>query len=89
MKELEFDSIYDLYERVLPALKSKVKELRKLNILYIKEKDIFEYLANKSWNKSTSLYLNEIVDDIITLNNNEIDNYVQNKIIEKEEEKWN
>ena len=83
MEELEFDNIYELYERVLPALRSKVKELRNNNKLYIKEKDIFEYLAENKWNKSYNLYLDEIVDDIIMLDNEVIDNYIQNKIIKE------
>ena len=94
---IEFENVEELYLRVLPALRSKVKELKRDNKLYIKERDIFEYLSNNVWNKSNNLYLDKIVDDIICLNNDDIDNYVQNKIIkeklknyvEKDEDKWN
>ena len=85
MENLEFDDIYELYERVLPALRSKVKELRKLNIYFIREKDIFEYLTNAKWNDSKDLTLDMVVDDILMLNNDEIFMYMQDKIINNKE----
>ena len=35
--DINFTSIEELYKRVYPALKSKVKELKKNDINYIKE----------------------------------------------------
>ena len=41
---IEFKSAKELYDRVLPALYSKVKEVRNLGFKYITEKDIWNYL---------------------------------------------
>lgn len=81
MEDIEFKNIYDLYERVLPALKSKVKELKSLNIKYIKESDIFEYLTKNVWTNDNNLTLDKLVDDILMLDNNKINEFVQLKII--------
>ena len=44
MNDIKFTSMNDLYKRLLPALKSKKKELTKAGFPYIKEEDIWEYL---------------------------------------------
>ena len=83
MDEIKFSSLEDLYNRLKPALRSKVKELRQLDKIYIKENDIFEYLSNTRWESSTNLTLDQMVDDILYLDNDKIDEYVQNKIIKE------
>lgn len=83
MDEIKFSSLEDLYNRLKPALRSKVKELRQLDKIYIKENDIFEYLSNTRWESSTNLTLDQMVDDILYLDNDKIDEYVQKKIIKE------
>ncbi len=75
-----FSSLEELYNRVKPALKCKVKDLHMVNVQYIKEVDIFNYLKNKIWIKKSNLTLNEIVNDIMTTSNTELESYVQNLI---------
>lgn len=60
----EFNSINDLYIRVLPALKIKKRELNKKGIK-INEKEIFEDLIKTKWIKEVNIALNEIVNDIL------------------------
>ena len=62
--DIEFKSIKELYNRVLPALRVKKRLLLKKGI-NVKENEIFEYLAKEKWSKSINLALNEIVSDII------------------------
>ncbi len=64
----EFNSVTDLYNRVLPALKIKKRELIKKGINK-SEKEIFEDLAKTKWIKGTNISLNEIVNDILNYQN--------------------
>ena len=45
---VEFKSLRELYERVTPALYSKAKELKNLGFKCVTEKDIWNYLVEKS-----------------------------------------
>ena len=63
---LEFKTVEELYNRVLPALYSKVKELRRLGYNYVTEKDVWNFLATTQWKKTTDLQLHNIISDILT-----------------------
>lgn len=73
--EIEFKSVRELYDRVTPALKSKVRELKKNNISYINENDIWNCLIELYWKKEKGLVLSEIVDDILNTDNNIFEEY--------------
>lgn len=75
-----FGSLEELYLRVKPALKSKRKELNHLGYYYIQEADIWNYLKNNVWVKSSNLTLADVVNDIMTINNIELEHYVQDTI---------
>ena len=62
----EFHSIEELYQRVLPALRTKVHELSKKGFSFVVEKDIWNLLMEK-WKNSKGLTLFDIVDDILHL----------------------
>lgn len=83
MDDIKFNSLNDLYNRLKPALRSKLKELHKLDKVYIKKEDIFEYLTDTKWINSTNLTLDEMVDDILYADNYKLDEYVQKKIIKE------
>ena len=78
--DINFTSIEELYKRVYPALKSKVKELNKNGINYIKEEDIWNCLVELRWKKDKGLLLSDVVDDILNTENSVIDNYVKNEM---------
>ncbi len=78
-----FKSLEELYNRVKPALKCKVKDLNRINVYYIHESDVFNYLKNTLWTKKNNLTLGEIVNDIMCTSNAELEAYVQS-IISKE-----
>ena len=75
--EIKFKSLNELYERIRPALKSKVRELKKKGYDYIHEEDIWNYLKNYKWTSSNSLDLGDMVNDIFNVEINELDHYVK------------
>ena len=74
----EFQSIRELYQRVLPALRTKVHMLEKKGICFVTEEDIWTLLMEK-WKKGRGLTLFDIVDDILKLDENVILDKFQNK----------
>lgn len=84
--DIAFKDINELYQRVYPALKSKVKELKKNKIDYIKEVDIWNYLVESRWRNTKGLVLADIVDDILNTDNNKIEDYVKLQMKKMERE---
>ena len=74
--KIEFKSAIELYNRVLPALYSKVKELNGLGIKHITEKDIWIYLVNNDWKARTNLELSDLISDILYCDNDKLNEYV-------------
>lgn len=72
-----FSSLQELYERITPALKCKVNDLRRIGVNYVKKEDIWNYLKDYVWSKKTNLTLGEMVNDCMTLKSNDIEKYVQ------------
>lgn len=70
--ELDFDNIEQLYKRILPALKAKTSQLNRIGYPYIKEQDIWEYLATNTWSKVEGLTLADMVNDIFQLDKDNI-----------------
>ncbi len=78
--EIKFKSLAELYERILPALKSKTREIHKKGMDYIHEEDIWNYLKNYKWTTSHSLDLGDMVNDIFNVELNELDNFVKSEL---------
>ena len=81
--DIEFNSIKELYDRVTPALNTKVTELKRNDLDYIKKDDIWNYLKLTKWSMANNLLLYQMVDDILNLDNNDIDEYVKEEIRKK------
>ena len=81
--DIEFNSIKELYDRLTPALNTKVIELKRNDLDYIKVEDIWNYLKESKWMSANNLLLYQMVDDILNLDNNEIDEYVKEEIRKK------
>ena len=77
---INFDSIEQLYKRVYPALKSKVKELKRNGINYIKEVDVWNCLIELRWKNTKGLLLSDVVDDILNTSNDTFDQYIKNEM---------
>jgi len=76
----EFSSITELYERIKPALLSKVSELKLVGLNYIKDVDIWNYLKENKWCSAKNLSINDMVNDILELDNRSLQNYLISKI---------
>lgn len=61
---MEFESVSELKNRVMPALKMKEERLKHEGF-DISSEDIWFYLRQNKWIKSKNLTLNEIVNDIL------------------------
>lgn len=85
-KDIEFNSVIDLYNRVKPALNSKMKELKREKYDYIKEEDIWNYLIKNKWSNANGLVLCDVVDDILHTENEKIDAFVKEQHKIKKEE---
>ena len=81
--DIEFNNVKELYERLKPALNTKLTELKRNDLDYIKIEDIWNYLKDSKWSMANNLLLYQMVDDILNLDNNEIDEYVKGEIRKK------
>lgn len=72
--DIEFNNLKELKERIEPAINVKLKELKEKNFNSVTNEDIWNYLKTK-WKKTTNLTLYDIVNDILTINNEELENY--------------
>ena len=64
----KFNSMKELYERILPALKTKENELKREKLITINAKEIWNYCISNKWMMRKDLQIHEIVDDILNLN---------------------
>lgn len=78
--DIEFNSAEELYERLNPALRSKVAELSRAGYGYLTTTDVWNYLKEVKWKNSVNLALNEMVSDIFSSDNALIDAYFKNKL---------
>ena len=76
-------NIKELYDRLTPALNTKLAELKRNDLDYIKKDDIWNYLRITKWTSANNLLLYQMVDDILNLDNNVIDEYVKSEIRKK------
>jgi hypothetical protein len=77
---MEFKSLSELYARIRPALISKNNDLKRIGINYVKEEDIWNYLKETKWIKTSNLSLSEMVSDIFNLDSSLIEGYVKDKM---------
>ena len=76
----------DLYKRLLPAINSKINELSKYEIFYVKREDIWNYLKHEKW-KDDNISLAEMVDDILNTDNEKLAKYVKEKTLNERKSK--
>lgn len=79
MVKEKFNTLSELYRHVMPALRSKAKELKLGNLSFIKEKDIWDCLKNTKWYSENDLTLYDIVSDILYLEEKTLVNYINTR----------
>ena len=77
-KEIKFKSLNELYKRLYPALNTRKNELVKEKI-DVTELDIWNYLKESIWDNNDELNLCEMVDNILSLSEKDIINYIRKK----------
>ncbi|MBR3523084.1 MAG: hypothetical protein IKN87_00140 [Bacilli bacterium] len=75
--DLGFSSEKELYDRLIPALKTKENEFKRNGITYVHMEDIWNYLKITRWSKCRDLLLYQMVDDILNIELYKIDDYVK------------
>lgn len=78
--DITFDSLEELYQRLLPALRTKKEEMRRNGFSYIKEEDIWNYLKIHKWKSSKGLTLFDMVNDVLNTEDMYIDDYLKREI---------
>lgn len=82
--DYKFKTAEELYNRVLPALRSKANEFKRDHISYVSEKDIWNYLSKTEWRKKQDLEFYELVDSILNLTIADMEKYLIEKINKSE-----
>jgi len=72
----EFNTKEELFNRVRPALKIKENDLKKLGYLNISLLDVWNYLIESKWSKSKNLELSDVVDDILNVDVEGLNSYL-------------
>lgn len=80
---IEFQNVKQLYNRLLPALRTKKSEMNRVGIDYVQEEDIWNYIKEIKWKKANNLSLYEMVNDVLNTDNSLIENYIKNKLKSK------
>ncbi len=80
MSDIKFKDITELYKRLYPALKTKKEELL-LNKLMVSELEIWNYLKDNKWLKSSDLMLSDMVSDIFSL---DIEDFIKRRLSEND-----
>ena len=80
MDDIKFSSLNELFNRLLPALNTRMIELQREGLNYIKVEDIWNFLKETKWNKAKDLLLHEMVEDILCCQKNDIDLYFKDKM---------
>ena len=75
--DITFNSTKELYDRIMPALRTKREEMRRHGYSYIKEEDVWNYLKEVKWVKANNLSLAEMVSDVLNTEDAYIDSYLR------------
>lgn len=76
--DMEFNSIDELYNRVLPALLSRCREVSNYGYSF-SIMDIWNYLVDTKWRYAKDLTLYDIVSDIFNADCDGIMSYIKNE----------
>lgn len=80
MEDIRFNSLEELHNRLIPAMETKVNELKNNGIRYVNIDDVWNYLKKNKWNKSKNLSLSDCVDDILNTSDEDYKKYIKDKM---------
>lgn len=73
---MEFTSLAQLYRKLLPAFKVKKRLILNSRYKHITNENIWTYLTETKWKEANNLSLPEMINDIITVDLEEINKYI-------------
>lgn len=76
----KFKNVRDLYNTVLPALESRLKDLHYQKYVMLTCDDIWNYLIENKWLDSTNLELSTLVDDIMNVDGYKVSEYLKENL---------
>lgn len=76
---MEYTSQLDLYNKLLPVFNVKKRLINYSKYKHITNENIWLYLIETKWKKAHNLTISEIVNDIITIDLEEINKNIDNK----------
>ena len=76
---MQFANLQQLYKKLLPAFNVKKRLIKHSKYKHITNENIWMFLAETKWKNAYNLELPEMVNDIITVDLDEINNYLTKK----------
>ena len=73
---MEFFSLQQLYKKLIPAFNVKKRLILNSKYKDITNENIWVYLTETKWKKSFNLSLPDMINDIITVDLDEINKYI-------------
>lgn len=73
-----FNSVDDLYKRLLPAINTKLSELKRIHI-YVRNTDIWNYCVTNIWKKRKDLRIHEMVSDILDIDELKLNEFIKSR----------
>jgi hypothetical protein len=73
---MQFATLQQLYKKLLPAFNVKIRLIKYSKHKHITNENIWLFLANTKWKNAHNLELPEMVNDIITVDLDEINEYL-------------
>lgn len=74
---MEFASLKELYKKLIPAFNVKKRLILNSKYKTITNENIWKYLTEAKWRQANNLSLPEMVNDIITVDLEEINKYME------------
>lgn len=74
--ETKISSKEELFQKILPALRTKKHDLERIGVKNVTEQVIWDYNRDHKWIKATGLNLATMVDDILNTEDQEYIDYI-------------
>ena len=78
-KDIYFNNLTDLYNHVLPAIRTKISQLKNMNFNEVKELDIWDYCLKNIWYSKKDIEIYEMINDILFLDEIKLINYIRKR----------
>lgn len=75
--DIKFQTITDLYNHLLPAIRTKLEYFKKRKMIDVKELDIWDYCLKNIWINKSNLNIYDMVNDILFVDELEVQYYLK------------